>query len=155
MGQELDTTLTELDATRASLERDIDALFARLPEPDVMKAKAKTYGAAAGGAAVTVGLVAVGAKKRAATRARRMEARINAEELARAFSPHEPPEPGGRSPVLLLVVLAAIAGAVIAVLRLRADDDADDEAVDGHADDATAPVPDLATPTASTGPAAG
>lgn len=148
MGQELDTTLTELDATRASLERDIDALFARLPEPDVMKAKAKTYGAAAGGAAVTVGLVALQAKKRSEVKARRMEARINAEELARAFSPHEPPEPSGRSPMLLLVVLAAIAGAVVAVLRLRGgDDEPDEHEVGDGTTDTTAPVPDVAAPT--------
>lgn len=149
MGQELDTTLTELDATRAALERDIDALFARLPEPDVMRAKARTYGAAAGGAAVTVGLVALQAKKRSELKARRMEARINAEELARAFSPHEPPEPSGRSPLLLLVVLAAIAGAVVAALRLRGGDDQPDDhdEVDDGTADTTAPVPDLTAPT--------
>lgn len=148
MGQDVDTTLTELDATRASLERDIDALFARMPEPDVLKSKAKTYGAAAGGAAVTVGLVTMSAKKRSALRARRMEARINAEELARAFSPHEPPEPSGRSPLLLLVVLAAVAGAVVAALRLR-DGDHDEDGVDDHRVDldATAPVPDVAAST--------
>lgn len=130
MGQDADATLKELDATRASLERDIDALFARLPEADAMKAKAKTYGAAAGGAAATIGLVALQAKKRSELKARRMDARINAEELARAFSPHEPPEPSGRSPLVLLVVLAAIAGAVVAALRLRNGQDADDEVVE-------------------------
>lgn len=149
MGQELDTTLTELDATRASLERDIDALFARLPEPDAMKAKAKTYGAAAGGTAVTVGLVAMSAKKRSARKARRMEARINAEELARAFSPHEPPEPDGRSPLVLLAVLAAVAGAVLAALRLRGDQDDTTEDHEAAVDtsDATAPVPRVAAHT--------
>lgn len=149
MGQDVDTTLTELDATRASLERDIDALFARMPEPEVLKSKAKTYGAAAGGTAVTVGLVAMSAKKRSARKARRMEARINAEELARAFSPHEPPEPDGRSPLVLLAVLAAIAGAVLAALRLRGDQDdtTDDHDVAFDSADATAPVPQVTAPT--------
>ena len=71
MGQDVDQALNDLAATRASLERDIDELFARLPEPAVMAQKAKTYGAAAGGAAVTVGLVALRARKASELKARR------------------------------------------------------------------------------------
>lgn len=122
MGQDAATTLTEIEATRAQLERDVDALFERLPEPAVMAAKAKTYGAAAGGAAVTVGLATLSARKRSARKARRREARINAEELARAFSPTPPPEPssGGRGGLLL--ALGAVLGAVGAVVAMRRSD---------------------------------
>ena len=123
MGQDVDQTLSELDATRASLERDLDELFARLPEPAVIASKAKTYGAAAGGAAVTVGLVAVRQRRRAAIKARRMEARINAEELARAFSPHPPAEPSGGGRTGLLAVLAAVVVVALTVLRMRQGDD--------------------------------
>ena len=122
MGQDVDQTLRELDATRASLERDLDELFERLPEPAVIASKAKTYGAAAGGAAATVGLVVMRQKKKAALRARRMEARVNAEELARAFSPHPPADPSGPSRAGLLAALAAVAMVVVAAVRLRAGD---------------------------------
>ena len=123
MGQDVDQTLSDLAATRASLERDIDELFTRLPEPAVMAQKAKTYGAAAGGAAMTVGLLAVRQKKRSTLKARRMEARINAEELARAFSPHEPAEPSGGNRTGLLAVLAALVVVALTVVRMRGGDD--------------------------------
>ena len=122
MGQDVDQTLRDLDATRASLERDLDELFTRLPEPAVIASKATTYGAAAGGAAATVGLVVVRQKRRAALRARRLEARINAEELARAFSPHPPAEPPGRSRAGLLAALAAVAMVGVAAVRMRGGD---------------------------------
>ena len=123
MGQDVDQTLSELDATRASLERDLDELFARLPEPAVIASKARTYGAAAGGAAATVGLVVMRQKKKSALQARRMEARINAEELARAFSPHPPVEPSGRGRGGLLAALAAVAVGAFVAMRMRGGDD--------------------------------
>ena len=123
MGQDVDQALTDLAATRASLERDIDELFARLPERAVMAQKAKTYGAAAGGAAVTVGLVALRARKASELKARRTEARINAEELARAFSPHPPAEPSGGSRTGLLAVLAALVVVALTVMRMRGGND--------------------------------
>lgn len=124
MGQDVDQALNDLATTRAALERDIDELFDRLPEPAVMAQKAKTYGAAAGGAAVTVGLVAMRQKKRSALKARRMEARINAEELARAFSPHPPAEPegGGRGPALAALI-ALVVVALTVFNRTRGDGD--------------------------------
>lgn len=122
MGQEVDQALNQLAATRAGLERDIDELFSRLPEPSVMAAKAKTYGVAAGGAAATVGLLAVRQKRRSELHARRMEARINAEELARAFSPHPPAEPSGGSRTGVLAVVAAVVVVALVVLRLRGQD---------------------------------
>ena len=123
MGQDVDQTLSELDRTRAALERDIDELFARLPEPAEMASKARTYGAAAGGAAVTVGLVAMRQKRRSALKARRMEARINAEELARAFSPHPPEEPSGGGRAGLVAALVALVVVAATVVRMRAGDD--------------------------------
>jgi hypothetical protein len=123
VGQDVDQALRDLARTRADLERDVDELFARLPETDVMARKAKTYGAAAGGAAVTVGLVAMRQRKQAALKARRMEARINAEELARAFSPTPPPEPEGRGRAGLLAALLALLVVALTVVRMRSGDD--------------------------------
>ena len=123
MGQDVDQALRSLETTRATLERDIDELFGRLPESDVIATRARTYGAAAGGVAITVGALAMVQTRRSARRARRMEARINAEELARAFSPHPPAEPdgGGRTGVLaVLAAVAVVAGTVVA--RQRASD---------------------------------
>lgn len=123
MGQDVDQALRSIETTRAALERDIDELFGRLPEPDVVAARARTYGAAAGGAAVTVGALAMAQKRRSALKARRTEARINAEELARAFSPHPPAEPdsGGRGG--LLAVLAALVVVALTVVMRQRDAD--------------------------------
>lgn len=132
MGQDADSTLSEIAETRAALERDVDALFARLPEPDVLAAKAKTYGLAAGGAAATAGVVALRVKRRGELKARRMDARINAEELARAFSPYAPDgspadddgaadDDGGHTGLLLLLV-TIVAVALTAVARQRSGD---------------------------------
>lgn len=133
MGQDADSTLSEIAETRAALERDVDALFARLPEPDVLAAKARTYGLAAGGAAATAGVVALRVKKRGELKARRMDARINAEELARAFSPYAPDgspaaadaaadDEGGRHTGLLLLLVTIVAVALTAVARQRSGD---------------------------------
>lgn len=133
MGQDADSTLSEIAETRAALERDVDALFARLPEPDVLAAKARTYGLAAGGAAATAGVVALRVKKRGELKARRMDARINAEELARAFSPYAPDgspaaaeaatdDEGGGHTGLLLLLVTIVAVALTAVARQRSGD---------------------------------
>ncbi len=134
MGQDAASTLSEIAETRAALERDVDALFARLPEPDVLAAKAKTYGLAAGGAAATAGVVALRMKKRGELKARRMDARINAEELARAFSPYAPEgsraaddaaaddDDGGGHTGLLLLLVTIVAVALTAVARQRSGD---------------------------------
>jgi hypothetical protein len=121
MGEDVDQALSQLAATREQLDRDIDELFHRLPEPAVLAARAKTYGMAAGGAAVTVGALAMRQRKRSALKARREDARINAEELARAFSPHPPPEPKrGRGGLLLLAATVLAVGA-FATIRGRSD----------------------------------
>lgn len=123
MGQDVDATLRSIAATRAALEQDVDELFGRLPEPAVLAARAKTYGLAAGGAAVTVGAIALRQKKAGAQKARRMEARINAEELARAFSPHPPAEDGGGGRTGLFAVLTAlVVVALTLVVRSRSSD---------------------------------
>jgi hypothetical protein len=120
MGENVDQALSQLATTREQLDRDLDELFHRLPEPAVLAARAKTYGMAAGGAAVTVGALAMRQRKKSALKARREDARINAEELARAFSPHPPPEPKrGRGGLLMLAATMLAAGAV-AVMRSRA-----------------------------------
>lgn len=123
MGQEVDRALSDLAATRAALERDVDELFARLPEPAVMAARAKTYGAAAGGTAVVVGALALRQRSASARKRERMAARVNAEELARAFSTTPVPERGGSKVGVLFAIGAAIGAvaAAFAVLRGRSE----------------------------------
>ena len=121
MGQDVDQALRSIQTTRDTLERDIDELVGRLPEREVVVARARTYGAAAGGAAVTVGAVALAQRRRSTLKARRTEARINAEELARAFSPHPPAEPDGGHGGLLAVLAALVVVALTVVMRQRGD----------------------------------
>jgi hypothetical protein len=122
VGETVDQTLNEIAATRAALERDIDELFGRLPEPAALAAQAKAYGAAAAGAAVVVGLVVVRARRGAQERARRTEARINAQELARAFAPQPPrddPDDSRGGTLALLVAVAALVATVVQAVAGR------------------------------------
>lgn len=119
MGETVAETLTEIEQTRAALEADIDALFDRLPDRQVMVRQAKVYGAATAGGAVVIAVIAGRAKRAADLRAKREDARINAEELARAFSPHPPVEADDGSHLGLVAVLAAIIGALVVYLQSR------------------------------------
>lgn len=119
MGQDVDQALSHIDATRAALERDIDELFGRMPEASVLASRAKTYGAAAGGAAVVVGIATVRAKRSSADRARRHDARIAAEELARAFAPAPAAPPPRRRLGTVAAVLALGVAAAALVARTR------------------------------------
>lgn len=119
MGETVQETLSEIEQARAALEADIDVLFERMPDPAVMARKAKVVGAAAAGTALVVTVTAMQLSKRAELEARRTEARINAEELARAFSPIEPAEADGGSRWPLLAALVAAIGAAITYLQAR------------------------------------
>jgi hypothetical protein len=122
VGETVAETLTEIEQTRAALEADIDALFERLPDRDVVVRQAKVYGGAAAGAAVLIAVLAARGKRAADVRAKREAARINAEELARAFSPRAPIEDdGGSSRLGAAAVIAAVIGAVVAYLASRRD----------------------------------
>lgn len=122
MGEAADQALSDSAATRAALERDIDELFRRLPEPAELAARAKLYGGAAAGAITVLGVAAISLRKRSRQQARRREARINAEELARAFSSDVPRTSGGRSgPIALVVAGAALGLTVVNLLRGRSD----------------------------------
>lgn len=120
MGETVAQTLTEIEQTRAALEADIDALFDRLPDRDVVVRQAKVYGGAAAGTAVIVAVLAARAKHASQLRAKREAARINAEELARAFSPRLPVDDDGASSRLgVVAVIAAAIGALVAYLGSR------------------------------------
>lgn len=122
MGETVAETLTEIEQTRLALEADIDALISRLPDRDVVVRQAKVYGGAAAGAAVLVAVLAARGKRAAEMRAKREAARINAEELARAFSPRTPIDDDGTSSRLgVAAVIAAAIGALVAYLASRQD----------------------------------
>lgn len=123
MGETVAETLTEIERTRAALEADIDVLFERLPAREVIVRQAKVYGAAAAGTAVVVAVATVRAKTAGELRAKRRDARINAEELARAFATApegaraEDGEGGARLGLAALV--AAVLGVAIAYVQAR------------------------------------
>lgn len=118
MGETVAETLTQIEQTRAALHADVDALFDRLPERDVLARQAKVYGGATVGGAVAVVVLVARMKKAAESRAKRQEARIHAEELARAFASAPPTDERG-SRLGALAVVAAILGAVVAYLQSR------------------------------------
>lgn len=86
MGEaDVQAQLTRIDQTRADLDRTIDELFAVIPPKDELVAQAKQL-AAVGGAAVVAILVGTSVlTSRRAESSRRKQARVNAEELVRAF----------------------------------------------------------------------
>lgn len=94
MGKATDQTLKEIDATRANLRSDIDALLAGLPDTAggvVSDLAADWAPKVLGGiGALTVGVVAIKSMKskssaKSTLAAQRQSARIQSEELARAF----------------------------------------------------------------------
>ncbi len=139
MGQATDQALKDIEATKARIQRDISALTDSIPDGLAGAASdaasnvgPKALGGA--GAVALAGLVARSAKKRSsgkkASDAERHAARVQAEELARAFGsvgvvaqggPLSPPPPpdqdssgGGAGKVSLVLVLAIAAGAAAA-----------------------------------------
>lgn len=120
MGEaDVQAQLIRIDQTRADLDRTIEELFAAIPPKDELVAQAKQL-AAVGGAALVAILVgtSVIANRRSESE-RRKQARVNAEELVRAFrNLEEGNEMEGRSNVKSwFAVGAGVAAVGVAVFN--------------------------------------
>lgn len=114
---------------RAAIDRDLDALEAKLPPTEELAEKARTYGGIVLGVLAFAGAAALGLKQRGERKRVEREAKAHAEAIARylpqaADRPRED-DSGGGGKTVLLVALAAAIGAVIVRQRGGDDDEAD------------------------------
>lgn len=133
----VDEAVRQASDLRRAIERDIDALQAKLPPGDELKDKAKTYGGAAAGALALAGAAAVAFRQRGERKRVEREARAHAaaisqylpdylpEALAAAADPRTSRSRSGRGATLLLTLVAAAIGAVIVRQRAGGDDEPD------------------------------
>lgn len=134
MGTTASETLSELEAARAKLERDLEELLDRMPEGEVIAQRAKLVGGAAAAVALIGVLVAKRSARTRADRATYHQARLGAQALADAFAetraavpvtPVEAPprvvptRRGGKRAAVLLGLLGAAAAAVTTAAKLR------------------------------------
>lgn len=117
--ESIDEATDQAADLRKAIDRDIDALQAKLPPEDVLKEKARTYGGVAVAVLALVGAAAIGFKQRGERKKLEREAKAHAAALAR-YLPQAAGEPrelveekGSKAPVLILVGIAAAIGASI------------------------------------------
>lgn len=128
---------TQITSIRAALQRDLDALRGRVPDPSEISGQTKQIGAAVGAGAVTLGIGGLALRKRAARHHDEEAVRLQAMALAREIArlDMEPDDlvddrsGGSLGRVIALVVsLAGIGAAALAVRqRLAGDDELWDE----------------------------
>jgi hypothetical protein len=123
VGDPAAATLSEIEASRARLASDIDALAARIPEQDELAARARRYGGAAAGAGVGLAVLVVLAKRRSRARDRERHARDTARFLAEMVDTI-PVEATARvehrsSPLAPLALAAALAGLGVSIANGR------------------------------------
>lgn len=125
MGETPAETLTEIEAARARLQTDLDALEARLPERDELVEQAKLVGGAAAGGTLVLTALGIAAARANRRRKHRKHARFQAEALAdvltdgRPVSAHVEHTSSKTGPIALLTSLAALAVAVATYLQSR------------------------------------
>lgn len=121
MGETPAQTLTEIEATRAAIDRDLSVLESRLPDREEIAGKAKAAGGAAAGGLALLTVMGVTMARRKRERELRAEAQRQAEALAthypHAFGGAVEPDHGSRKPLVALLGLAAGAGVGYALFR--------------------------------------
>lgn len=122
---------------RRAIDRDLDALQAKLPPGEELAEKARTYGGAALGVLAVVGAAVLGVRQRGERKRVEREARAHAAAIAKylpqAGGAPAPAGKRGKGGLVLLTVLAAAAGAVIVRQRGGNGDDAGEQDLWGPA----------------------
>lgn len=122
MGQNATETMSEIEATRQRLQRDLEILESRLPDRDDLAEQAKAVGGAVAGAGVAVTVLYLLAKRKMEKRSRYRDARLQAEALEKvlrkddliATTPGAAARKSNRSGnvVAVIAALAALASAI-------------------------------------------
>lgn len=130
--ESVDEAMEQAADLRRAIDRDLDALEARLPPPDVLAEKARTYGGAALAAVAVGAAAALGRKQRSQRKKLEREAKAHAAAIAR-YLPQASGEPrqlveerGGKGPIVLLFLVAAAVGAYVYNRRRGSGDDEPD-----------------------------
>lgn len=115
MGEaDVQSQLRKIELTKADLDRTIDELAATLPPKDELVRDAKQVAAVGGAAIAAVVLGTAALRSRSRISERRKQARVNAEELVRAFRQVDDPEPETSSTKAWFAVGAGIAALGVA-----------------------------------------
>ena len=118
----VDEAVSQASDLRRAIDRDLDALQARVPPGDELAAKAKTVGGAVLGVVGVVAAIAVASKQRGQRKRVEREARAHAAAIARYLPyasehPVEEPSSGGGKGTLALLALVGAGVAAFVVSR--------------------------------------
>lgn len=128
MGQDATATLSEIEAARRRLQRDVDVLDERV-QPDDLRERARKMAAVAATGGLGLVVLAAVARRRLRHRAEHRHARVQAEALADALDdvrsrgrqPGEEPAPEEiTSAIALVASLAALAATLLQAIGRRA-----------------------------------
>jgi hypothetical protein len=127
----VDEAAQQAGELRRAIDRDLDALEAKLPPGEEIAEKVRTYGGAVLAVLAVAGAAALGLKQRGERKRVEREAQAHAKAIAR-YLPQASPTPradedddGGAGRLVLLTLLAAAIGAVIVRQRSAVDDEPD------------------------------
>jgi hypothetical protein len=126
----VDEAAQQASDLRRAIDRDLDALQAKLPPGEELADKARTYGGAAVGVLAVGAAAFLGLKQRGERKRIEREARAHAEAIARYLpqataAPRADERGGGRGGLVLLALVAAAIGALIVRQRTAGDDEPD------------------------------
>jgi hypothetical protein len=126
----VDEAAKQASQLRSAIDRDLDALQAKLPPNDVLAEKARTYGGIAVAVLAVIAAAVVGMKQRGQRKRLEKEAKAHAAAIAR-YLPQAAGEPralveerGGKGGIVILLGIAAAVG--VAVYKRQQDSAADE-----------------------------
>ncbi|WP_052668399.1 DLW-39 family protein [Nitriliruptor alkaliphilus] len=126
----VDEAAQQASDLRRAIDRDLDALQAKLPPGEELADKARAYGGAAVGVLAVGAAAFLGLKQRSERKRIEREARAHAEAIARylpqATAAPRDDERGGRGGLVLLTLIAAAIGAIVVRQRTTASEDEPD-----------------------------
>lgn len=125
----VDEAAKQASELRRAIDRDLDALEAKLPPGEEIAEKVRAYGGAVLAVLAVAGAAALGFKQRGERKRIEREAQAHAQAIAR-YLPQASDTPrdedgGGGGRLVLLTLIAAIVGAVVVRQRSQNDDEPD------------------------------
>lgn len=126
----VDEAAEQASDLRRAIDRDLDALEAKLPPGDEIAERVRAYGGVVVAVLAVAGAAALGFKQRGERKRIEREAQAHAQAIARylpqaSATPRDEDEGGGGGRLLLLTLLAAAVGAIVVRQRSQGDDEPD------------------------------